>query len=168
MRLRLAPALVLAGLVAAAATPAVLAQSSAKNPSPGKGAPAAAAPAAPTVAATTAPGAPITAERMAAHRAAYRLTLDRTRDNAQIAGARSRVILDVGQLHGPHAVFAALNMRYGLPLVAAPRSEGIAPRSITRHKRPARSLRRVEPIRAGMVEDDVEDDAQSRCMRAGD
>jgi hypothetical protein len=96
MRLRLAPALVLAGLAVAVATSAVLAQSSGKNSGPRKGAPAAAAPAAPAApAAAATPGGPITAERMAAHRAAYRLTLDRARDNTQIAGATGAMLYEV-------------------------------------------------------------------------
>ncbi|MBW8271268.1 cell envelope integrity EipB family protein [Caldovatus aquaticus] len=105
--MRLRPALALLGLVAAAAAaaPGVLAQSAAKNVSPaGKGAPAAAAPAArapapaapaPAAPATLAPGAPVTAEHMAAHRAAYRLTLDRVRDNVQIAAATGAMLYEV-------------------------------------------------------------------------
>lgn len=114
--MRFRHALALLGLVAAAAaaTPAVLAQSSGKNVSPaGKGGPAAAAPARPAAPAAPAtrgtapaapaqaspaalaPGAPITAERMAAHRAAYRLTLDRARDNVQIAGATGAMLYEV-------------------------------------------------------------------------
>lgn len=53
----------------------------------------AAKPAAP--AAAQVPGAPITPERMAAHRAAYRLTLDRARDNAEIASARGAMLFEV-------------------------------------------------------------------------
>jgi len=104
MRLRLASALVLAGLAGAAA-PAVLAQSSGKNVSPGtgKGDPAATQPApAPSPPATrggagpaATQGRPITAERMAAHRAAYRLTLDRVRDNTQIAAANGAMLYEV-------------------------------------------------------------------------
>src|SRR5262245_28442130 len=66
---------------------------------------------------------------------------------AEIARASPRVIFDVGQLHRPYAVFAALNLRHGLPPVAAPRAERIMSGSITRHKRPARCIRWVETVR---------------------
>lgn len=109
-------ALALLGLVAAAAVaaPVVLAQSNGKNVSPGKEVPPAvtapaqatparpatrgAAPAAPAQAAAPAAvpqGAPITAEHMAAHRAAYRLTLERARDNTQIAAANGAMLYEV-------------------------------------------------------------------------
>ena len=109
-------ALALLGLVAAAAAaaPVVLAQSYGKNVSPGKEvppavtAPAQAAPARPATrgAAPAAPaqasapaavpqGTPITAEHMAAHRAAYRLTLERARDNTQIAAANGAMLYEV-------------------------------------------------------------------------
>ncbi|GGG37129.1 hypothetical protein GCM10010964_26190 [Caldovatus sediminis] len=86
-------AFALLGFLAAAvaATPVVPAQSLGKNAIPGKGAPAAAQ-ASPAAAP---PGAPITAERMAPHRAAYRLSLDRARDTLQIAGAAGVMLYEL-------------------------------------------------------------------------
>src|SRR5262249_19749994 len=86
---------------------------------------------------------------------------------AQVTRAGPRVIFSVGQLRRPHAVFAAFDLCYGLSLIAAPGAERITARSVTRNKRPARSILWGEPVGPRMVEDDVEDDAQPRGMRIG-
>jgi len=84
MRLRFALALALAAALPAAAA---LAQPAGKDAAPPKSAAgAAAAPAA---------GGPITPAQMAAHRAAYRLTLDRARDNADVIAARGAMLYEV-------------------------------------------------------------------------
>ena len=86
MRLRTALALAFAGCVVTAA--ASVAQDPKAPEVPGKGS-------------VAAPGTPlhprgeITPERMLAHRAAYRLTLDRARDNADVAQARGAMLYEV-------------------------------------------------------------------------